>query len=96
MFLSDELEQIYSGPGYIKDKTKALFDYCLKTLEPYKVNILITRDVKGMLTQIKRIDYTWRNFCKAHPELKPDGFRNAFLAMQNLEQAEKLKKELNW
>ena len=96
MFLSDELEKIFNETGCEKDLVIDLLECCLQTLIPLKQKMLITGDPQEMLSQIKRIDYTWREFCKKHSEFEPDGFRNAFLKMQKPELAEKLKREINW
>ena len=75
MFLDDELEEVYKKKGCDPIMASGtLFATCVKRmLDPEK------NSVEDCISQWRRIDNGWRLFCKKHPELSPDGFKDVLI-----------------
>lgn len=62
MFTDEKMEQVYTGPSSIKATMKVLMD---------------TMPMEHITTQeLRRANNIWLLFCKRHPELRPEGFRD--------------------
>ena len=95
MFLDEELEQILFAKEL---KTKEDVGELAKTLLQCMVKRLpnpLEVSPHDFLIEIKRIDNSWRLFCKKHPTLK---FRDDFWRSSVLlnDKEGKIKKALGW
>lgn len=87
MFLDEKLEKIHSENS---DKGK-----CAKELITACVESLDKTNVTTYLGSLKRVDYSWKLFCKKHKEYNIEGFRNYVLKCAE-DKASIYKKVLNW
>lgn len=62
MFTNEKMEQVYKGPSGVLDAMKILMDTIPK---------------EHITTQeLRRTNNIWLLFCKRHPGLRPEGFRD--------------------
>lgn len=88
MFLDEKLEKIYSEHSANKAEcAKKLIISCIESLD--------TTNNKTYLNSLKRVDYSWKLFCKKHKEYDSNGFRN-YIFKCATDKADIIKKALNW
>lgn len=74
MFLDDELESICQDETISKEKSIMLFQACLKRIpKPDQVR------PQDFLNEIRKIEGSWKLFCKRHPQYRPEGFRDLMM-----------------
>lgn len=87
MFLDEKLEKIYSENSDRGKRAKELIIACVESLD--KTN------VTTYLDSLKRVDYSWKLFCKKYKEYDINGFRNYVLKCAE-DKADVYKKALGW
>lgn len=88
MFLDEKLEKIHSE--YSADKNE-----CVKKLIITCIESLDKTNITTYLDSLKRIDYSWKLFCKKYKEYSMNGFRNYVLKC-TANKADIYKKLLGW
>lgn len=74
MFLDEKLENIYNTIDDRSERVKQLANCCIEAVPgPENAENMSWEDI---ISTIKRIDNSWRLFCKKHLDLKEDWFRN--------------------
>lgn len=92
MFLDEELDQIHSE-NYGKENCAILLLKAMVNRMP-KMDEVATMNPLDFLSTLKRIDNSWRLFCKKHSgAYKEDAYRNLVLKS---DKDGKLKKVLGW
>ena len=92
MFLDEELDQIHSE-NYGEEKCPMLLLNAMINRMPKKDEVA-TININDFLNTIKRIDSSWRLFCKKHSgAYKEDAWRNWVL---KLDEDGKFKRALGW
>lgn len=92
MFLDEELDQIHSE-NYGKENCAILLLKAMVNRMP-KMDEVATMNPLDFLNTLKRIDNSWRLFCKKHSgAYKEDAYRNLLLKS---DKDGKLKKVLGW
>lgn len=94
MFLDDELNEIVEQKGFGKETSLELLKACMKRID-------FDNGSSALCNSLKRIDFSWRLFCKKHKLYNEDGFRKVYLRSigddeEALRLQEKVKKALNW
>lgn len=87
MFLDEKLEKIYSENSDRGKRAKELIITCVESLD--KTN------ATTYLDSLKRVDYSWKLFCKKYKEYNINGFRNYVLKCAGFK-ADVFKKALGW
>lgn len=90
MFLDEELNKIHEEGGFCEETSVKLIQACFNRLP--KPEDLTSRDY---INEIKKIEGSWRLFCKSHVEYNPDGFRIATMFTGGAV-GKPIYKALNW
>lgn len=108
MFLDDELKEIYERYAPISNKenlvncANELMDKCCERIKPKDVNNMSREDYEEFPLNVRRVDISYRLFCrKCKPIFKDDFFQSYLWKInQNSDEAKasctKLFKYLNW
>lgn len=91
MFLDDELEAIYQDETLGKEKSRKLFQACIKRLpNPEQVR------PQHFLNEIRKIEGGWKLFCKRHPQYWSEGFRDLMMKQCGDILSKPVLKYLHW
>lgn len=91
MFLDDELEAIYTTNGCNKETPSMLMKACLKRL-PKPGH----KGVGDYFNEIRKIEASWKLFCKRHGEYNPEGFKEYMKVLCADILTEPMLKLLHW
>lgn len=70
MFLDEELNKVY-------EENKEDVKVCsLKLLDIMTQRVSTDVPAEQFINTLKQIDFSWRLFCKTHPQFSVDGFRS--------------------
>ena len=91
MFLDDELEAIYTENGFNPETSFRLLKACLNRIpKPDQVR------PTDYFNEIRKIEGSWKLFCKRHGEFEPDGFRKCVKELCADILTEPVLKQLHW
>ena len=91
MFLDNELEAIYKNGGFNPPTSFKLLKACLSRIpKPDQVR------PTDYFNEIRKIEASWKLFCKRHVEFNPDGFKDSVKKLCADVLTEPVLKQLHW